>query len=84
LSALVCVPSKHACLAPSRICTRRAGNAQRALAGPGPKAATTWRRAFAVVPGDLVSKLINSCPQSPIIATLNIAEKIILDSSDEG
>jgi hypothetical protein len=44
-------------------------------------AATTWRRAFVVVPGNLVSKLSNSCLQSPVITTLSIAGKIVLDSS---
>jgi hypothetical protein len=45
-------------------------------------AATTWRRAFAVVPGNLVSKLPNSYVQSPVIARLSIAGKIVLDSGD--
>jgi hypothetical protein len=45
-------------------------------------AATTWRRAFVVVPGNLVSKPSDSCPQSPVIATVSIAGKIVLDSSE--
>jgi hypothetical protein len=45
-------------------------------------AATTWRRAFVVIPGNLVSKPSNSCPQSSVIATVSIAGKIVLDSSD--
>jgi hypothetical protein len=44
-------------------------------------AATTWRRAFVVVSGGLASKPSDSCPQSPVIATVSIAGKIVLDSS---
>jgi hypothetical protein len=40
-----------------------------------------WRRAFVVVPGNLVSKPSDSCPQSPVITTVSIAGKIVLDSS---
>jgi hypothetical protein len=45
-------------------------------------AATTWRRAFVVVPGNLVSKPSDLCLQSPVIATVSIAGKIVLGSSD--
>jgi hypothetical protein len=40
-----------------------------------------WRRAFVVVSGGLASKPSDSCPQSPVIATVSIAGKIVLDSS---
>jgi hypothetical protein len=43
-----------------------------------------WRRAFVVVPGNLVSKPSDSCPQSSVIAISGIARESVLDSSDKG
>jgi hypothetical protein len=46
-------------------------------------AATTWRRAFAVVFGGLVSRPIKSRHQSRVVSTSSAAGKVVLDSSDE-
>jgi hypothetical protein len=45
-------------------------------------AATTWRRAFVVVSGNLISRLSKSHHQSRVVATSSAAGKIVLDSSD--